>query len=185
MVSRSVWSFLMCCFSSYSFREAHHVCVRGRPLWEWWGRLNYICRPHGVGTSILLWRPINKKDFGMSLLNHSYIALLSSFFFSYPLFGSYILMQSILRLLGPTGATVHSGMETGEEGNSHSWSEGLFPLSPPIQGHNNTIGCVLKAHDVAVVSLPVFPFPIFIQSFHNKLFSKSTQSFFLYIKWFG
>lgn len=73
MASQCGWSFLMhlLCFSPYSFREPHHVCVRGHLLWEWWGKLNYICRPHGVGTSILLWRPINKKDFGLSLLNHS------------------------------------------------------------------------------------------------------------------
>lgn len=85
------------CFSSYSFRQAHHVRVRGRPLREWWRRLNYICRPHGVRTSILFWRPINKKDYGMSLLNHSVI-FFPLFVFSplAHLFGSYIVMQLTL-----------------------------------------------------------------------------------------
>lgn len=166
------------CFSSYRVRQARLVRVR-----EWW-RLNYICRPHGVRTSILFWRPINKKDYGMSLLNHSvfpFICYLPSPLSPLPLFwGSYIVLSHSWSSLPSCSAraAVHSGMETGEEGKGHSWSEGWFLLSPPIQGYNSAASCVLKAHDIAVARLPISSITIFTQSFHNKLFSKSTQSCF-------
>ncbi len=140
--------------SSYRVRQARLVRLR-----EWWRRLNYICRAHGVRTSILFWRPINKKDYGMSLLNHSVFPLfvispLPSFHFFLEATSSFHSVDPPC-LVVPPGAAVHSGMETGEEGKGHSWSEGWFLLSPPIQGYNSASSCVLKAHDMAVARLPI------------------------------
>lgn len=167
------------CFSSYSFRQAHHVRVRGRPLREWWRRLNYICRPHGVRTSILFWRPINKKDYGMSLLNHSVI-----FFFLYlfsPLSPTFLEVTSSCSWPSLPSCSARGGRPQwdGDRGSRKrplmKW--GLlssFSTHPGLQQHRQL--CVKGTWHCCGQAANIPPSQFSHSHFTINLFSKSTKS---------